>query len=713
MPTSPYTTNPFDPEKNRFAGVTAESGQQLQAPQQPLAPEEDSFQLQPPPSAAAPVTGTTGDRPPTSVQAPQVPQTAPASTVIGQTGAAPLSQLPALAPPGTTGTTGKYQQPATPYDLSNVMYGYNWNPGRNGQLEHWNKTTGEVMKNPWLDPEWRKQYQLQGLDADQQAMYEWDPNHGDPEQGYGWWKVPESASETHTLLPSGAWTPTNSPNPNQPYLNPPTYGNQRSSTGGMGGAGGNDLDTFMSNTGGRPYWPGTPGSTGMQQQNPGQNYQPGTSGPGANNTPSNTQNPSRTGVVGGGGQPWFSNLWSMINTDPQYGEVFSSRTPADAAMTNEMVSRSNIRAPQYNFGPVDPQAGASDVLSGMLAGRAAQMPGELNYGGVSPNMPGESAGLDAQSAGLASNMLANPSRYDNDMFNQLLQTTMRDLDQRQDRDRTNILRDSNKRLGPNSGQLTNEYIDLDAEYDFNRHRMATDLLDRAAQTQASDKLAAIGAGRGVSGDIFGRDLTMRDELRGERGFERDTDIYNQQAAGTAQDRLASVASQLYGQEAGRRGEARTERDFGFNQQRAGFNDTLAANSAQMAAQNQLFGQDASMRGEARTERDFDRTARADRLNEFANYGNIDRQLGRDAMDDYFREWSSEIAGNESLARIDQGAFSNNLALAMLIAQLQATGNPDIDASDLPPAVTGQSGASPPGYTGGVTGQHSGTAVPRR
>lgn len=463
----------------------------------------------------------------------------------------------------------------------------------------------------------------------------------------------------------------------------------------------------------RPIWGGVPG----MGSNPGQVFQPGVSGPGYGNTPatspSTPESPTRTGVVGGG-QPWFSNLWSMINQDPQYGEVFASRTPADAAMTNDMVARSNIQAPNYSgFGDVNPESGVSGALSGLLASRATQMPNELSYGGVNPTMPGATAGLDNQAAGLASNMLANPSRFDNDLFNQMLQTTMRDLDQRQSRDRLNLLRDSNRRLGPNSGQLTNEYIDLDSEYDFNRHRMATDLLSQAASTQAGDWLAAISAGRGVSGDIFGREQGLRDELRGERGFERDTDIYNQSAFGEATDRLAGITGQLYGQEAGLRGEARTERDFDFNTARTGFADTLAANQDQRSAQNQLFGQDALMRGEMRTERDFDRTAWNDRLNNLANYGQIDRQLGRDAMDDYFREWAAEISGNESLARIDQGAFSNNLALAMLIAQLQATGNPDIDASNFPPGMTGVPRTGAPGYTGGSTSTRTGTATPRR
>lgn len=68
-------------------------------------------------------------------------------------------------------------------------------------------TTAETTANPMLDPAWRKAYQLQGLHPEQQALYEWDPNHGDEQQGYGWWVIPEEVQANYDYSPFGGWTP--------------------------------------------------------------------------------------------------------------------------------------------------------------------------------------------------------------------------------------------------------------------------------------------------------------------------------------------------------------------------------------------------------------------------------------------------------------------------------------------------------------------------
>jgi hypothetical protein len=68
-------------------------------------------------------------------------------------------------------------------------------------------TTAETTANPMLDPAWRKAYQLQGLHPDQQALYEWDPNHGDEQQGYGWWILPEEVQANYDYTPFGGWVP--------------------------------------------------------------------------------------------------------------------------------------------------------------------------------------------------------------------------------------------------------------------------------------------------------------------------------------------------------------------------------------------------------------------------------------------------------------------------------------------------------------------------
>lgn len=271
---------------------------------------------------------------------------------------------------------------------------------------------------------------------------------------------------------------------------------------------------------------GYPAGAGRQPGAPGAAVPPGSVVNNGPPSPSDEYNPTRSAVVGGGNAPWLSNLWSAIQQQP-------------------------------------------------------------NFGAVNPSMPGGTADLNQASVDFAKQGLANPSRYDNDLFNQLMQSGMKELETRQKGDRLDLLRDSASRLGPRSGQLTNEYIDLADRYDTRRHDMVTGLLREAATTQAGDRLAALQGAQQVGSNVF--------------------------------------------------------------------------------------GQEQSLRGETRQEREFAMNDRARKVNELIQYGAIDRQLGRDAMDDYFRWYQAEIAGNESMARLAMQEFMNTIALAQLQANLPSDG----------------------------------------
>lgn len=298
---------------------------------------------------------------------------------------------------------------------------------------------------------------------------------------------------------------------------------------------------------------------------------PGPPPEGTPNTPPGTVPPPGGSVVPGGVQPINPNILPGINPSQD-----------GTARTGD-------------FQDSD-RNGVDDRDQAPAGGGAAQPPNWYDrlwettqnrpeFQSIDPTMPEATQNLMGGAGDLAQEMLRNPSRYDTDLFNTLLDSGMSRLSQAQEKDRLDLLRDSNRRLGPQSGQLTNEYIDLGAEYDRNRHDFVSGLAREAALTQSQDRLAALSGARGVAGDVYGQERGLRDEQRGER-------------------------------EAGNRD-------------------------------------------------------RLQQIGELEGFGQVDRQLGRDAMDDYFRHVQTEQGLNESKARLQQGEFSNSLALAALYNQLGA------------------------------------------
>ena len=306
-----------------------------------------------------------------------------------------------------------------------------------------------------------------------------------------------------------------------------------------------------------------------------------------------------------GGPPnWYDRLWQLVTEQPNFGTVSPTISNQLAALRTD------------------------------LMGRAQQMPETLQYGRIAAENPALVAALEMGGGGnvgmaqFAQDLLNQPTRYDTELFQQLLDIGLSRLDEAAERDRLNILRDSAMRLGPYSGQLTNEYIDLAAEYGRQRNELLANLAREAALTQMQDRLAALQGARGVASDIFGRAQSMREEERGERAFQRDTDLLNQAARERATDRLAQIASQI-------------------------------------------FGEEAALRGEAREERDFQVADRLRRLQELQQFGAIDRQLGLDARDTEFQRLQLEHQMNMDRLRAMQQEFMNALALAQLFANLPA------------------------------------------
>jgi hypothetical protein len=228
-------------------------------------------------------------------------------------------------------------------------------------------------------------------------------------------------------------------------------------------------------------------------------------------------------IQDGANAPWLSNLWNTVNNQPRYGSVNPE--------TSQGLGQLNDRSQQF-----------------------------------------------------AMDMLNNPTRYDTDLFKQLLDHGLGRIDQSAEKDRLNTLRGSLKRLGPNSGQLTNEYIDLAAEHGNQRTGLLNNLLREAAMTQSQDRMAALNGASGWS--------------------------------------------------------------------------------------NQMFGQGAALRGEQRQERDFQSQDRLRQINELLGFGNVDRQLGRDAKDDWFREWDMGMKEDQIYTQMMQQEFMNAIGLSQIFNNMR-------------------------------------------
>lgn len=312
---------------------------------------------------------------------------------------------------------------------------------------------------------------------------------------------------------------------------------------------------------------------------------------------------------------WYGQLWGMTQNQPEFGGVAAAPSAQTQGLTDRLAAVGNQAAPQIG-----------------------------GYNAVDPTIGAQTQGLNQGSTDLAMQMLSQPTRYDTDLFQQLFQGGLAELDQRNERAKVDTLRDSTRRLGPQSGQLTNEYIDLEAEFGQQRTGLLNNLAREAALTQMQDRLGALQGAQGVSGQLFGQDQSLRGEQRTERGFQRDTDVFNVGQQNQQADRLQSI-------------------------------------------QGQNFAQDQSLRGEERQERDFGVQDRLREFNEVDRFGQVDRQLGRDAMDDYYRQQGAESQSNEALARLMQSEFANNMALAQLFANMPGAVDPGDGTTPVPETPT--------------------------
>lgn len=294
----------------------------------------------------------------------------------------------------------------------------------------------------------------------------------------------------------------------------------------------------------------------------------------------------------------FLNDWIA---DPNHHAQYRQSQPAGGTQTGYQTTGTTT-------GVVTPQGGGGGQAPGAPDWYDQwwnAVENQPQYPDVNPSMPGATQALNDRLAQFAAQMLDQPTRYNTDLFNQLLDNGLQKLDQHQQADELNLRRDALRRLGPNSGQLSNEYIDLANQYDVNRNDLLTNLAEQAANTQAQDRLAALQGAGSVSGNIFNEGAELRNEARQERAFDQS-------------DRLANMT-------------------------------------------------------------------------ELSNFANMDRLLGRDSMDDYFRQLSAEQQANLANAQLMQQQWANNIGLAQLWASLQGSigGMPDYPGGQTP------TGGAPP------------------
>lgn len=74
-----------------------------------------------------------------------------------------------------------------------------------------------------------------------------------------------------------------------------------------------------------------------------------------------------------------------------------------------------------------------------------------------------------------------------------------------------------------AGMTTNELTDLNLTRERDLDRTSRELANTAAGQTMSDRLARLGALTGIEGQQFGQGQAGRDELRGERGYQNQTD----------------------------------------------------------------------------------------------------------------------------------------------------------------------------------------------
>lgn len=369
---------------------------------------------------------------------------------------------------------------------------------------------------------------------------------------------------------------------------------------------------------------------------------------------------------------------------------------------------------------------------------------------VAPGMSAGTSGLDDQLLGYTEDWLDTPSRYDTELFNQLWESGLGNLDAAQDRRMQEILEGSNQRLGPASGQLTNQYIDLEAEYARDRSDLLAGLAREQALTYGEDRAAAYGAGAGLVSDRFGREQGLRDEQRTERSdelgyslankgaledygrftregeqldlergqslrdeergeLEREYQRYLDQLTGAERgtELGLDVSGMRFGQESAIRDEARTERDteydryldrlmaqergasLGLDFSREEFDQGSALRSEdrlerdteynryldQLTGAERGFGmagdltreqydQERGLRDEQRTEREVEYGREQDRLDRIGEFGQYDRQLGRDATDDYF----NQVAADQGWTRLEMDNASQTHNQFMDVAE---------------------------------------------
>ena len=255
--------------------------------------------------------------------------------------------------------------------------------------------------------------------------------------------------------------------------------------------------------------------------------------------------------------------------------------------------------------------GAARGYLGQAAGQAGQMQIGQQYGSVAPGSytPG---GDTSQVRDMVLRALGNANGVDR---SQLALNTF-DLLQRQTepqyQQELRQVGQRNAALGRlGAGMVTNELMDVTAQRQRDLAQAREQLANDAAGQTLADRLAQLNAASGVFGQFGGEDranagmqLDLRNEARGERQFNVDTDALRAQLAG----QRAGLYSNLAGQE----GDFATqgysqranERDARDQYALAGRGQDLSLLGQLGGLNQQFFGQDMTRDNALRSERDF-------------------------------------------------------------------------------------------------------------